>query len=74
MVKKRHAISEHYFPTGMDSTVTMPKRLPYDAATALVNMIFYIITVIQITAELTNVMLLSPDLREGRLLGNPINK
>lgn len=36
----------------------------HDAATVLVNMIFYIIiTVIQIAAELTNVMLLSPDLR-----------
>ena len=36
----------------------------HDAATVLVNMIFYIIiTVIQIAAKLTNVMLLSPDLR-----------
>ena len=36
----------------------------YDAATVLVDTIFFIIiTVIQIAAELTNVMLLSPDLR-----------
>ena len=36
----------------------------YDAATVLVDTIFYIIiTVIQITAELADVMLLSPDLR-----------
>ena len=36
----------------------------YDAATVLVDMIFFIIiTVIQIAAELADVMLLSPDLR-----------
>ena len=36
----------------------------YDAATVLVDTIFYlVITVIQITAELSDVMLLSPDLR-----------
>ena len=36
----------------------------YDAATALVDTIFYlVITVIQIAAELADVMLLSPDLR-----------
>ena len=36
----------------------------YDAATVLIDTIFYlVITVIQIAAELSNVMLLSPDLR-----------
>ena len=36
----------------------------YDAATVLVDTIFYlVITVIQIAAELADVMLLSPDLR-----------
>ena len=40
------------------------EKSPYDAATVLVDTIFYlVITVIQIVAELADVMLLSPDLR-----------